>query len=233
MLALTFLLAAAWAGARPYAFVQGTESLPPTSLELESWFGFDRDRAGAGAWGWWFGPVAGLSDRVEGGLFAVFDQPATEVSAMSLSALWLQVSTLLAEPGAWPVDVRLRGEVAQPAAVDQHYAASVAALASRRQGPLDLTANGSVWLEFEDERTEPYLDLGLGTSWGLPGGARIGVESFSSSEFEEEGEIETAAYVGPAMAYGHGRFWLSLAWGGGVTEDSDLSRARLVLGLSH
>jgi len=107
----------AMAGPRPYAFSQGVDSLPDGTVELESWFSAEKPRSGFAGWDWWLGPVAGLTDRIEAGLFAILEQPPVSgpgaTSTVALSSLRFHASWLLADKATWPVDVRLRAEYGQ------------------------------------------------------------------------------------------------------------------------
>src|SRR5258705_12631401 len=99
-LALVCATSSAVAGPRPYAFTKGVDTLPTAGIELESWFGADNPRTMPGPnWEWWLGPVAGITDELEAGLFAIFAQPAPvgDVSSpLVLDSLRLQASYLLA-----------------------------------------------------------------------------------------------------------------------------------------
>lgn len=226
---------AAYAGARPYGFVEGIDSLPESTLELENWFGVQKPRAGGKAsWTWWLGPVAGLTDQLEAGLFAIFRQagststrPAPEVGGLELSSLRLQVTWLLAPKEEWPVDVRVRGELGQPIA-DDAFTAWASVIAGKDLGPLNLTLNLGSWLRIsKEDGVIPYLDGSLGASIDTFGGLRVGAEVFSSTELDEG----TRASVGPTLAYGTGRIWLSSHLGVGLTDRTAALRGRIILGV--
>ena len=236
---------------RPYAFVEGIDSLHRTGLEIESWTESYRpsNAEGPGA-EWWTGPVVGVTDQLEVGLFGIFVQPPTlaeedheqegadpeeeEHEAASSTFLTfdtfrVQVSYLLAERGTWPVDVRMRGQVGLPIA--GHYTVWLSSIVSRDFGKLNLTGNVGGYLEFEDQEIEPYITAGLGSSMALGKGVRVGSEVFGEAEPEEDGGWEVLTYAGPTIAYGLDRFWLSTCMGFGLTDDSVLRRGRIVVGL--
>jgi hypothetical protein len=218
---------AARAGPRPYAFTQGVDSLPETQLELETWYGAQRPRGGTAAWDWWLGPVVGITDRLEGGLFGIFDQGGSGSPALVLSSLRLQVSGLLADKGAWPVDVKVRGEVGIPAASG---AATLwlSAVASRDLGRLNLTLDVGGWGEME-RKPELYLTTALGTSYELVGGLRAGAEVFGDVDLRES---EARYFAGPALAFGRGRLWISSAVGFGLAGERASRRGRIVVGIA-
>src|SRR5437762_1543559 len=162
------------AGPRPYACSQGVDSRPDGTVELESWFSAEKPRSGFAGWDWWLGPVAGLTDRIEAGLFAIFDQPPVSgpgvSSSVALSSLRAHASWLLADKGAWPVDVRLRAEYGQRVAAGTPNTGWFTAILSRDLGRLNLTANLGGYLEFADTETVPYF---VGSFASTAGSARL------------------------------------------------------------
>lgn len=267
VLALTTGVVLAWpsaaqAGSRPYAFTQGVESLPETGIELESWVSEEKPRGQDANFDWWLGPVVGITDRLEAGLFVIFVEPAdtpaqttatgtipAESYGLGLASLRLQMSYALAERRAWPVDVRIRGEIGAPLArnwggspaegLDNEKTTTwLTAIIARDFGPLNLTLNAGGWLEFEkgeaasgeqgELEVEPYTRAAFGASVELLRGFRLGGELFGEST-EKFGGVRVLA--GPALAYGYGRFWLAIAAGFGLSSDAPRHRGRLVLGI--
>jgi hypothetical protein len=222
------------AGPRPYAFSQGVDSLPDGSVELESWFSAEKPRSGLAGWDWWLGPVAGLTDRIEAGLFAIFNQPPVSgpgvASSVALSSLRAHVSWQLADKGAWPVDVRLRAEYGQRVAAGTPNTGWFTAILSRDVGRLNLTANLGGYLEMGDVDTVPYFVGSFASSLELPAGLHIGGEIFSEKELKTGGESEL--WAGPSLSYGRGRFWLAATFGFGLTNDASLHRGRILFGLT-
>jgi hypothetical protein len=223
----------ALAAERPYAFVQGVETLPQGGLELENWFGAWRPRGGSATWEWWLGPVAGITDHFEAGLFGVFLQPpgpGGDAGALQLDSLRLQLSYALADRGVWPVDVRVRLQVGVPAANDATTVwASV--YVARDFGHLNLTANlgESIEVPKDGGSVESYFWYGLGASYAIVGAFRAGVELFGDADFAGD---ESSTVLGPCLAYGIGRFWAAASFGFGLAQDSPAERGRIVVGLS-
>ena len=215
------------AGPRPYAFSQGVDSLPDGTVELESWFSAEKPRSGFTGWDWWLGPVAGLTDRIEAGLFAIFEQPPVApgaTSSVALSSLRAHASWLLADKGAWPIDVRLRAEYGQRVAAGTPNTGWFTAILSRDLGRVNLTANLGGYLEMADDETVPYFVGSFGGTVELPAGFRLGGEIFSEKELKTGGENEL--WAGPSLAYGRGRFWLAATFGFGLTDDASQRRGR-------
>jgi hypothetical protein len=228
-----FLPRAASAGPRPYAFTQGVDSLPDGTVELESWFSAEKPRSGAAGWDWWLGPVAGLTDRIEAGLFAIFEQPAVSApgatSSVALSSLRVHASWLLADKSTWPVDVRLRAEYGQPVASGTPNTGWFTAILSRDFGRLNLTVNLGGYLEMADTQTVPYFTGSFASTVELPAGFRVGGEIFSEKELKSGGESEV--WAGPSLAYGRGRFWLAATLGLGLTDETSHHRGRVLFGI--
>ena len=222
------------AGPRPYAFSQGVDSLSDGTLELESWFSAEKPRSGAAGWDWWLGPVAGITDRIEAGLFAIFEQPAVSApgatSTVALSSLRAHASWLLADKAAWPVDVRLRAEYGQRVAAGTPNTAWLTAIVSRDIGRLNLTANLGGYLEMADDETVPELVGSFGSTIELPAGFRLGGEILTAKELKTGSSIEL--WAGPSLAYGRGRFWVAATFGLGLTDDTSHHRGRVLFGLT-
>jgi hypothetical protein len=221
------------AGERPYAFIQGSESLSQGGLELEDWFGAARPRSGTATWEWWIGPVVGITDRLEAALYGVFLQgPALDGSpgSLQLDSLLTQVSYALADRGDWPIDVRVRGEVGIPAANDETTVWAWV-IASRDFGRLNLTANlaGELAIAKVDATVSPYLVYGLGASYAIVGGFRAGGELFGDQDFDG---TDSFLILGPSIAYATGRLWASTSFDFGLTHDSPRQRWRIIVGLA-
>jgi hypothetical protein len=226
------MLAPGWAfgGERPYAYVQGAESLPETALELESWFGTERPLGQASTWDWWLGPVVGVTDRFELALYAIFLQPPG--APLDLRSLRWQASYLLADRGTWPVDVRVRVELGQPTGTGA-YSGWLWLLASRDVGRVNLTANLVGWVDFPHagDDSEVYLQYLAGASVKLWPWLRLGAEFQGESELSGDSPTTTTLGLGPAVAAGAGRVWMSAGYGFSLTRASP-NVGRIVLGLA-
>jgi hypothetical protein len=233
--ALTLLGTSSLAAAaeRPYAFVQGVETLPQGGLELENWFGASRSQGGPASWEWWLGPVVGITDHFEAGLFGIFLQPPAaneSPGTLQLDSVRLQLSYALADRGVWPVDVRVRLEVGVPAG-DDSLTLWASIFAARDFGRLNLTANvvESVEIAKANNAVSPYFSYGLGVSYAVIGALRVGGELYGQKDSTGD---ETWTILGPSVAFGIGRLWASASYGFGLTAESPQERGRIVFGLA-
>jgi hypothetical protein len=222
----------ALAGARPYAFTQGVDSLPENDVELESWFTADTPRAGGSGWDWWLGPVVGITDQLEVGLFAIAQQlaPTADMAPppFVLNSLRLQVTYLLAPKAEWPVDVRMRAELRQPIVAGEVYATWLSAIVAKDFAKLNVTANVGSYLEF-DGGPGKYFQYGLGASYELLRGLRGGGELFGDGEYSDASHDH---FIGPSVAFGRGRLWFAGTLGFGLDQASSKRRGRLVVGVA-
>jgi hypothetical protein len=221
------------AGERPYAFVQGVESLPQGGLELENWFGAIRPRSDGTSWEWWVGPVVGITDQFETGLLGIFLQPQARTDTsefLQLDSIRFQASYALAPRGAWPIDVRVRLEVGVPAA-DDALTVWGSVFAARDFGRLNLTANlvGSFEVAKTNGAVSPYFSYGLGGCYAIVGGFLAGGELYGETDWDAD---QPFTILGPTLAYGTGRLWAALSYGFGLTSESPRERGRIVVGLS-
>ena len=228
------------AGERPYAFVQGVESLPQGGLELENWFGAIRppngSAAGGTSWEWWLGPVVGITDQLEAGLFGIFLQPQAPGDSsefLQLDSLRAQVSYALAPRGAWPIDVRVRLEVGVPAA-DDALTVWASVFAARDFGRLNLTANlvESIEVAKTNGAVSPYFSYGVGVSYAIVGAFRAGGELYGVADSDPGSDDAPWTILGPSLAYATGRLWTALSYGFGLTSQSPRERGRIVVGLA-
>ena len=246
-LAIMAAASVAHAGARPYAFTQGTDALSTNEIELENWFtALNPTGRGANdvAWNWWLGPVAGITDHLEVGLFAIFDESALMTSGMSMDSLRLQATFMPFDKGEMPIDVRIRGELGVPMHYEDNggvYSGWLTLIASRQIGKLDITANAGMWVArgkytemggAADTDNVGYYDYGLGASYAVTNQLRAGGEAFGDAKLSS---ALTGHWAGPSLAYGIGRFWLSASYLFAVDHATEVKMnqlGRLVLGFT-
>ncbi len=213
----------AHAGRSFFGWLYGTEVLPERGVELQTWVA-EENRTGANherTTSIWWGPLIGITDQLE--------------LALPIEALWYVADDR--KPGftvdRFGVEARYRFVSQDP--VDRPAFAPLARLAIKR----DVVARDSVRLEgdfvaaydagpvqilgdvgFVCTRSASAPNLlelhpGAGVSVEVIDDLRFGVEGYGEIELKSGGDKWFIA--GPNMAWTHGRFWLSAAFGIGLT----------------
>lgn len=217
------MTATAHAGRSYYGWLYGVEVLPERSVELQTWV-LERDNLGDAhrkVTSWWIGPLVGVTDQLE---------LAFPVETRWLVADGMNPSYTFERYGA---ELRYRFVTQDP--VDAPAFAPLGRLAVKR----DVTSRDATVLEadlvaaYESGRFHALADAGFfgeisgdrGNHFEMRPGAgisiravedlRFGVEGYGEISMDSAGDTWFAA--GPNLAWTHGRFWLSAAYGIGIT----------------
>jgi hypothetical protein len=237
VIALVLAPGAARANPRPLPFTYQSETLPTGSVELEQFVDFQPLRAKSTVSGndvWLLAPQfttefeVGITDRLELGLYVTYVPTFGEnyfqtPGPTSGNGAKQRLRYRLADPGAWPVDVALYGEVAEN---EREIELEAKIILQRRFGALRLITN--LWAERElylDGRREWVLNPTLGATLELSPRYSVGLEGWMRMEIEDEEEAETFnegphVFVGPAFLASFGRLWWSTGVYGRVTDAS-------------
>jgi len=222
--------ASAVAGQRPFIWNYDTEVVPEGDVELEQWLwamGRAQDTTGqypnAGTYYVWWGPVVGIGQHLELALpFEIFD-PADEYAQLefvSVDARWRIRPRI--ETGGFQGLVRLAYLHSTTAAEDWYSHLQLDLVGSwgeRKEPHLALDVQGSLdWNGTRGLTESGYADLGF--SWPLANGEfQIGGEFFGqwvhpwvpawNNAPGFFGPPKFQPFVGPDLAWTHGRFWLT------------------------
>jgi hypothetical protein len=221
---------------RPLPFTYTTETLGTGELEVEQFVdltpvkGLDSNNNPISYLGTQFQTEFeyGITDRLELGLYVVYvpspadccilAAPMTEVTGAKE-----RLRYVLADPGEWPIDIGLYGEI-----VEGQTEAEVEAkiLLQRRIGKLRIDAN--LWAEYElyyaSSRRDIVLNPTLGTTYEITPSVHVGVEGWMRVEFPDPAAsprpyaLGPAGYVGPAVLFNFGKLWWSTGVYARVTE---------------
>jgi hypothetical protein len=232
--------AAAGATPRPLPFTYTTETLGQGDLEVEELVDLTPVKAteatgpgGVGNPAWYAGTQVqtefeyGISDRLELGLYVVYvPTPAglANVAEMTeVTGVKERLRYVLTDPGAWPVDVGLYGELVQ-GQTEAELEAKV--LLQRRIGRLRVDAN--LWAEYELDYATPEKDIvlnpTLGATYEITPTVHVGAEGWLRVAFPNIGEVPRpyalgpAGYVGPAVLLALGKLWWSTGLYARVTD---------------
>jgi len=211
------------AGRTQYGWLFGTEVMPERGAELQTWIDEENGRdPGNIHWTTWgFTALVGVTDQLE--------------LSLPLELLWRDAAA--AEPSftfaQYGIEARYRFVSSDP--VDAPPFAPLARLAVKRDVTVrdlvvveaDLvasttTASGSVHAlvdlgfsaGFTPDDQQFELRPGAGVSFKVVSDLRLGAEVFS--ELDLDSKERSWAAAGPNLAWSHGRFWMSAAFGIGV-----------------
>jgi len=232
LVALAAGLTPARANPRALPFTYTTDTLPAGHAELEQFTDLVPLKAGGdlstGKEDQWYLPMAftqeleiGLTDRLELGLYLILvpgvadHYTGTARFPGAASGLAQRLRYILAEPGAWPVDVGLYGEVTEN---QDEVELEAKLLVQRRFDRLRLAVNLSAEYElYFSHQRELVVNPSLGVTYEVTPKLHLGVEGFARGEYPQNPRPATRtfglgpqAYLGPAVMTSFGRVWWSV-----------------------
>jgi hypothetical protein len=220
MLVVALAPATAHAGRSDFGWLFGTEVMPERGVEMQTWIYEQNGQPGQPSYtGLWWAPVVGITDQLE--------------VSLPIEAAWIGGATPDFTLTDYGVDLRYRFVSSDPVeagplvplariAVKRDVAARdatilegdfvLAYIAGRVHAELD----AGVLAEVSSEQHLVELHPGAGVSVKVAGDLRLGAEAFAQLQVSD-GTDEWVA-IGPNMAWTHGRFWLSAAYGIGLYQ---------------
>lgn len=223
--ALLALAARAEANPRPLPFTYTSETLREGEAEVEQFVDGTPVRARNATTGnpAWFVAMQlqteleyGITNRLELGLYVTW-VPAAGSSFVDTPTLTegngvkQRLRYQFAEPGEWPVDVGVYGELVEN---EREFEIEAKILLQRRIGRLRVAAN--LWGEREfywDGRAEWVLNPTLGVTYAATANLHLGVEGWMRAELPHPSPKPFAvgphAFVGPTVLLDFGRVWWS------------------------
>lgn len=224
---LVIFAARAQATPRPLPFSYPYETLPAAGLEIEQVVDMTPIRAldaqGDERWVPRSRLITeieyGITDRLEAGFyFQLSDAPgSTGGTSLRFDGLKQRLRYRLGEPGAWPLDVAVYGELAE---LRDEFEVEAKIILQRRLGPMRLIAN--LWAEREFYFHGPgewVLHPTAGVTYEFSPRVAVGVEGWLLKEIMS-GESSTSpvarynrgplGFVGPTLMTQGARVWLSL-----------------------
>jgi hypothetical protein len=220
---------------RPLPFTYTTETLAAGQLEIEQYADVMPARAfdANGNRVWYVGTQFqtefeyGIVDRLELGLYVVyvptpseytFTAPMTEVTGIKE-----RLRYVFADPGAWPVDVGVYGELVE-GATEAELEAKI--LLQRRIGKLRVDTN--LWAEYElyyaVSQRDIVLNPTLGATYEIAPSFHLGAEGWMRVELPSPAPptrafgLGPACYVGPAVLVNFGKLWWATGLYARVTD---------------
>lgn len=216
-----FLPRTAHAGRSFYGWLYGTEVMPERGVELQTWVleANDKYRAHEQESSIWWGPQIGITDQLELSLpieleWASGDGEKTSFTfkRFGIEARYRLVSQdpVDAPPFAPLLRVAVKRDVTRRADVR----VEADAVGSYEVGALHALIDVGFVSDIQPGNPHSELRPGGGVSLRATGGLRVGAEAYAELSLDSNGE--SWAVVGPNLAWTHGRFWFSGAFGIGI-----------------
>ena len=219
------------AARRYYGETYSAATAPPGGLDLEGWTTFHQAPRAGGSdfWRHQLEVETGLTDRWDVALYGMLKQE----SRLRFEGAKLESRFRVSEPGRWPVDLVLYLEVKKEVIEDKPWALEQKVILARDFRAVNVSANLVAEQEFIPGGGREYeYGYAVGASYELHPSLRIGAEAFGGWTNVREGgssSWERQHWAGPAVSIAASRFWLVLAAGFGLTDESDRTRLRAVL----
>jgi hypothetical protein len=227
----------AFAGRSFYGWLYGTDVLPERGVELGTWVqeenGQGNNPGPANETRWWEAVEVGITDQLEvvfpleiawdQGVNGNADAQFTSFDRFGIDARYRFVtSDPVHAPALVPLlrvavmqDIRLGGTIMEADAVASYNV-------GRFQAAVDLGLYGEAGLGSANDVFELHPSAGI--SIAVVEQLRLGAEVHAEHAFDPTSNTWVA--VGPNLAWTHGRFWLSAAYGFGVTGITDAPRVQ-------
>lgn len=243
MIALAAVAAASsssHANPRALPFTYTTDTLPVGGVELEQYVDIQPLRAisSSSASREWYLPTSftteleiGIAERLELGLYMTFvPDPGEQYASKSLfpgggTGLKQRLRYVFADPGAWPVDVGVYGELVEN---EREIELEAKILLQKRFDRLRIAANLSSEYElYFNEQREWVLNPSLGATYEITPNFHLGIDSWLRGEYPTNPKpasrtfgLGPQAYVGPAVMFNFGKVWWAV---GGYKRVTDFS----------
>lgn len=220
----------AHAGRSFFGWLNGSEVMPERSVEVQTWLSEENrleaeNNVSRSIWG--VGPFIGITDQLELSLpleiwwSRVPNMPgSTQLNNYGVEARYRLVTQ---DPvDAPPFAPLLRVGVRRQVKDRDTLAPEIGLAASYESGIVHVGADVGVGAAITRDDTSFELRPGVGVSFLAVGDLRFGAELFAEVPLEETGD--TWLIAGPNLSWTHGRFWLSAAYGIGLSNVKDAPR---------
>lgn len=227
----------AHAGRTFYGWLFGTEVMPERGAELQSWISEENAQPVVGMpanihsyeTDWWVGPLIGITDQLElalpveiawtqvdeGDTRTFFDNYGAE-----LRYRFVTQDPVDAPPLVPLIRVAVKRLVTERDTIQPEADFVTSYQTGRFHGLVDLGAIADI------NSTTNHFEIhpGAGVSIEAIGDLRLGAEVYSELSLDDT--TKSWAIVGPNMAWSHGRFWMSAAYGIGIYQIRDAPRVQ-------
>jgi len=226
-IALAFLVVAclvprtAQAGRSFYGWLYGTEVMPERGVELQTWIFEENEKYGARdkESSIWWGPQVGITDQLELSLpiemewtTPVPGKTSFTFKRFGIEARYRLVSQDPADAPAFAPLLRIAAK--RDVTVRDDLRVEADAVGSYERGAVHALIDLGFVGDLQPHQQHTELRPGGGVSVHVVGDLRLGAEVYSELSLDSLGESWVA--IGPNVAWTHGRFWLSGAFGIGI-----------------
>jgi len=214
---------AAEAGRTQYGWLYGTEVMPERGAEVQTWVAEENGKPPNDLHDTtlWWGALVGVTDRLELAFPVEMlwrqvdgDDPSFTVNRFGVEARYRFVSSDPVEAPKLAPLVRIA--VKRDVTARERVRAEVDLVASYRSGRFHALIDLGAIAELGRDASHFEVRPGAGISVAIAGELRLGAEVYA--ELSADDERESWAVVGPNLAWTHGRFWLSAAFGIGIYQ---------------
>ncbi len=221
LIVASFLPRTAHAGRSFYGWLYGTEVLPERGVELQTWILETNGKyvEGGKETSLWWGPLIGVTDQLELSLPIEMEWQQTDTTGPSFTFKRFGIEARYRLTSSDPVDAPafvplIRLAVKRDVTTRDVVIAEGDAVASYEVGALHTLVDLGVVGNLSSDHQAWQIRPGGGASVALTSELRVGAEVYA--ELHTDSASESWAAVGPNLAWTHGRFWLSAAFGIGV-----------------
>jgi hypothetical protein len=208
----------AHAGRTFFGWLYGTELMPERAVELQTWIYETNEKYGTEEkeTSIWWGPQIGITDQLELSLpiemYWTSEKPGFHFRRYGLE---LRYRFAVADPVEAPPFVPLVRIAAKRDVTERDLVRLEGDIvASYEVGAVQLLADVGFIADLAPGQRHTEVRPGGGVSIRIVDDLRLGAELYSELSMDSNG-VSWAA-VGPNLAWTHGRFWLSAAFGIGV-----------------
>jgi hypothetical protein len=226
------------ANPRIFPFTYTVDTLPKGELEIEQYVDYIPIRVLSNATGRpaWYGSTDfqteleyGITSKLELGLYLTF-APSEGQDYSSFAApiegngLKERLKYRFAEPGEWPIDLGVYGELVED---QREIELEAKIILERRLGPMRIAANLTGEREYYfNSQKDWVLNPSLGASVEATPAIQPGIEAFLRSEYTSPKitprpfDLGPHVYVGPTLLSQFGRLWWAVGAYARVTDHS-------------
>lgn len=218
-----FLPRTAHAGRSFYGWLYGTEVMPERGVELQTWIADANNKYDTNVQesSIWWGPLIGITDQLELALPIEMEWTRSELDETSFTFRRFGIEARYRLVSQDPVDAPpfaplLRVAVKRDVSVRDAVRVEADAVGSYEIGAVHALIDVGFISDIGPDDQHSELRPGGGVSVRATDELRVGAEVYAELSLDSLGK--SWAVVGPNVAWTHGRFWLSGAFGIGIYQ---------------